>query len=98
MGSPNRPLTDEERELLQADLDLVHNEFIDIISEYRGIERGRVVELADGSSMPGVRALDANLVDELGGRAEATEFISTILETDSADISYCEYEGGFVLF
>jgi protease-4 len=98
IGSPNRPITEEERELLQADLDLVHNEFINIVTEYRDLDRDKVVALANGASMPGVRALDVELIDELGGREEATNALSKILEIDADDIKYCEYDKGFVLF
>jgi protease-4 len=98
IGNPNRPITDEERELLQADLDIIHNEFINIVSKYRGLDRDKIVALADGASMPGVRALEAELIDELGGRKEATSVLSKILEIDEEDIKYCEYDRGFILF
>ena len=97
-GSPNRPITDEERELLLTDLNIVHNEFIDIVSEYRDMDREKVSLLADGSTMPGVRALKAGLVDALGGRAEAQATFADILELDILDISFCEYESGFLPF
>ena len=98
IGSPDRPITEEERELLQSDLDIVHNEFIDIVTEYRGLDREKVEILANGSSMPGSRALDAELIDELGGREEATNILSKVLEIDTAEIKYCEYDKGFRLF
>tara|TARA_B100000508_G_scaffold140677_2_gene142797 strand:- start:49 stop:888 length:840 start_codon:yes stop_codon:yes gene_type:complete len=97
-GSPNRPITEEERELLETDLLVIHNEFIDIVSEYRGIERAEVEVLADGATMPGERALENNLIDSLGGRSEATGVLATILEKDPRDIVYCEYERGFLPF
>jgi protease-4 len=98
IGSPNRPITEEERARLEADLDIVHNEFIDIVARYRDLPREEVVALADGASMPGVTAEEVGLIDSLGGRSEATTVLAEILEIDEADISYCEYESPFVLF
>jgi len=97
-GSPNRPITDEERELLLADLQIVHDEFVDIVTEYRGLERGVVETLADGSSMPGARALEVGLVDSLGSRQEAKEAFATILEITASEIRFCEYQRGFLPF
>lgn len=98
IGSPNRPITDEERELLQADLELVHNAFVDIVSKYRDLPRESVEELADGASMPGARAINVGLVDELGGRAEARSVIASILQRDIADVHFCSYDGGLFPF
>lgn len=98
LGSPNRPITDEEKELLMEDLNIVHNYFVDLVSEYRGIERSVVAELADGSTMPGQKALEANLIDKLGNRAEAKESLSEILEIPEEEVIFCEYDSGFFLF
>jgi protease-4 len=53
IGDPNRAITEEERALLQADLQVVHDEFVDIVAKYRGLDRDKIATLADGSSMPG---------------------------------------------
>jgi len=98
VGSPDRAITDEEKALLQADLDIVHNLFIDLIALYRGLDRDAVVAVADGSTMLGVTAKEAKLVDGLGGRAEAKAILATTLEMDVKDIVFCEYDSGFFLF
>jgi protease-4 len=98
IGSPERPITDEERELLQSDLDIIHNEFIDIVTEYRELPRAEVVAAADGASMPGARALDANLIDALGNRPEATAALAGYTDQPIDDIIFCEYDQGFLLF
>ena len=98
IGSPERPITDEERELLQSDLDIIHNEFIDIVTEYRELPRAEVVAAADGASMPGARALDANLIDALGNRPEATAALAGYTDQPIEDITFCEYDRGFLLF
>ena len=98
IGSPNRPITDEERELLQSDLDIIHNEFIDLVTDYRGMERSEVEELATGASMPGRRALEVNLIDAIGGRSQAKAALAGYTEVALDDIEFCEYDAGFLLF
>jgi len=98
MGSPNRPITDEERERLEADLQMVHGEFVSLVANYREMDRSVVEGLADGSSMPGIRALEVGLIDELGGRTQAREGFAKILETDVSNIHLCEYKRGVLPF
>ncbi|MBP9842458.1 MAG: signal peptide peptidase SppA [Candidatus Pacebacteria bacterium] len=98
IGDPNRAITEEEKQLLLADLNIVHNEFVDMIAKYREIDRDKVAALADGSSMPGKRALENNLIDALGGREEARGFLATVLETDASSVHFCEYQRSLLPF
>jgi len=98
IGSPNRPITDEERELLQADLEIIHNEFIDIIAKYRELPRTEVELIADGASMPGRRALEADLIDAIGGRNQAQAAFAGFTEINLDDIEFCEYQTSFLPF
>jgi protease-4 len=97
-GSPNRAITERERDRFQEDLDLIHTEFVKLISEYRGIELERVEELADGSSMPGVRAIENNLVDSLGGLATAREVLASLIDKPVEETTICEYTPGLLAF
>lgn len=97
-GSPDRPITEEERELFQRDLDIVHNEFIDLIAKYRDKPREEVVLLADGSTMTGRRALENGLIDEVGGRAQAKTALSANLGMEESEIIFCEYKPNLQLF
>lgn len=74
-GSPLRDLTDEERELLQATLDNVHNQFVDAVLEGRQehLTREDVVALADGRIFSGQQALEHKLVDQLGNLPDAID-------------------------
>jgi len=67
IGSPFRRMGAEEREILQNVLDDVHNQFIEAVSEARGLEIGRVRRLADGRIFTGRQAMELGLVDDLGG-------------------------------
>lgn len=74
-GSPVRNLTDEERELLQATLDDVHNQFVDAVFEGRQehLTREAVVALADGRIFSGQQALGHKLIDQLGNLSDAVD-------------------------
>lgn len=90
-GDPNKPLSDEERALIQRDLDEVHKYFIEMVADYRSLPIEKVTELADGGTVTGVKAKEAGLVDAVGGRGEARKAFASILGIDEADVSFCEY-------
>jgi protease-4 len=97
-GTPNRPITEEERDRLQADLEIVHDEFVRIISDYRSMTIEAVEGIADGATVPGSRALEIGLVDSLGGRAEAKGVLAGITGQSPEEIVFCEYRSGFLPF
>ena len=97
-GNPNRPLTEREREKFQDDLDIIHQEFVKMVADYRGLEIEKVEELADGSSMPGVRALENNLVDSLGGIANARGVVSALTGKTVEETVICEYTANQLIF
>lgn len=66
IGSPVRPMTEEERALLQGLIDDVHAQFVDSIAAGRHLEVQKVRALADGRIFTGRQARDLGLVDELG--------------------------------
>jgi protease-4 len=71
LGSPLRPMTDEEKKLLQGVLDSVHDQFIRAVAEGRKLPVEKVRELADGRIFSGEQAKNLGLVDELGNLEEA---------------------------
>jgi protease IV len=66
-GHPLRPMTAEERAVLQAMVDDVLRQFVDAVARGRGMEPAQVRALADGRIYSGAQARDAGLVDVLGG-------------------------------
>jgi protease IV len=66
-----RPMTPDERALLQAVLDDMHDQFITAIAEGRSLGKERVRALADGRVYSGRMAKQLGLVDALGGLDEA---------------------------
>lgn len=71
MGSSTRPLSEEEREILQALVDETYEAFVKIVAEGREMPLEEVRALADGRIYSGQSAWDNGLVDELGGTLEA---------------------------
>jgi len=77
MGSPDRPLTAEERALLQRDLDIMHDNFIRTVAENRKLSIDTVRALADGSTMLGKMAKEKGLVDVLGTKDVVWQTLGT---------------------
>jgi protease-4 len=71
VGSPLRKMSDEERQLLQAVMDDVHQQFIQAVAEGRSMEVAEVQSLADGRIFTGRQAKAVKLVDELGDLDDA---------------------------
>ena len=81
-GSPFRDMTKEERELLQALIDDVHEQFVDAVSGSRTLDKEKVKEIADGRVFTGRQAVGLKLVDELGDLDHAAEVAATLAQLD----------------
>jgi protease-4 len=73
IGSPMRPMTAEERKLLEDLLENVHGQFIAAVSKGRGMPLEDVRKVADGRIYSGEQALELRLVDRLGGLRDAVD-------------------------
>jgi len=71
VGTSFRSMTQEERDLLQSVIDDTYNQFVDAVKEGRGLEREKILELADGRVFTGRQAKELGLVDELGDIEDA---------------------------
>jgi protease-4 len=67
IGNPDRPLTDAERRLLQGVIDDVYEQFLEAVSNGRGMDREKIRAYADGRIFSGSQAKGYGFVDELGG-------------------------------
>lgn len=72
-GNPFRKLTDADRELFETLIDDIYLQFITLTAERRGLELKAVRKVADGRILTGRAALEADLVDELGGLVSAAK-------------------------
>lgn len=73
--NPLEPLTDTARAATQTVLMDLYQQFVDLVVERRKLGRDKVLELADGRVFSGRAAKAADLVDEIGGEAEARSWL-----------------------
>jgi protease IV len=71
IGAANRPMTDEERALLQEIIDNVHRQFVDTVAQSRNLPREQVLKLADGRIFSGEQAVESGLADQFGNFTDA---------------------------
>jgi protease-4 len=67
IGNPGRPMTPEERAILQHMIDQFYGEFVKVVATRRPhLSEARVRELADGRVYTGIEAQQFGLVDRIG--------------------------------
>src|SRR5262249_7143530 len=64
--NPLRPMTDEERAILQGMVNSFFDQFVRVVATGRGLPEERVRVLADGRVYTGLDARKLGLVDEVG--------------------------------
>lgn len=77
LGSSTRPMTDEERGLLNALLAEMHEQFKTAVATARGLDPEVVESLADGGVLTGATAKAKGLVDDIGGLDTAIDWVAT---------------------
>ncbi|MEK7658843.1 MAG: signal peptide peptidase SppA [Patescibacteria group bacterium] len=75
-GDPDRPLTEEEKELLMRDVNLMQEAFIRNVATNRNLDIEKVKKLTDGSTMMGVAAKENGLIDEIGDANSAQSWLN----------------------
>lgn len=88
-GDPDKELTDEERELLMRDINKLHNIFVEMVAENRGLGIETVEKLADGSTVTGQDAKEAGLIDEIGDIEDVKQYLRDTLDIEPI---LCDYE------
>ena len=76
IGSPFRPMTKEDKAILQSVIDDMYSRFVDVVSAGRsraGLDRDAVLKLADGRIYTAGQAKEAGLVDSIGYLDDAIE-------------------------
>jgi protease IV len=74
--SPFRPTTEEGRAVIAGIVRDSFNWFVDIVAERRELPRSEAMRLADGRIFTGRQALNANLIDAIGGEDEAKAWLT----------------------
>lgn len=93
-GSPEKPLTEEEREKFEEELQQIHDEFVKVVAEGRDLPEEQVKTLANGATLVGERAKEAGLVDLIGGRKEVKEEFSKVLGLNTDEVILCKTSNG----
>ena len=81
MQTISRPQSPEELKIQQDYVDTLYDRFMTIVAEGRDITKNRVSQVSQGRVWTGEEAIQANLVDELGGLERAIA-----LAAESAEI------------
>ncbi|HTN43847.1 MAG TPA: signal peptide peptidase SppA [Nitrospiria bacterium] len=78
MGSPLRPMTEEERRLFQGIIDQMYDRFVSVVAAGRkGMTVDQVRKAADGRVYTAQQALDLGLVDGIGYLDDAIQLAKT---------------------
>jgi len=75
IGSENRPMTADEKDLLQKLIGNVYEQFLRAVAAGRHLPVETIRPIADGRILTGEQAFDAKLVDKLGGLDVALDLI-----------------------
>jgi protease-4 len=72
-GSPVRPMTDQDKAMLQDVIDNAHSQFVKAVAEGRRLPVDEIRKIADGRIFTGEQALALKLVDRIGTLQDAIE-------------------------
>mgnify|MGYP000205975873 CR=1 FL=1 len=75
--SPFKPASPEALAVIGGIVRDTYDWFVDIVAERRNLERSDALVLADGRIFTGRQALDAKLIDEIGGEEQALDWLAT---------------------
>jgi len=87
MGNPDVPLTPAEKALLQRDLNITMQNFIDTVAQNRNLSVASVTAIANGSSMLGKMALQDGLIDKIGNIYDVESYLKGKI---GSDVTLCE--------
>jgi len=93
MLSPFREPTKEEKEIFQKILDDLHMIFVEEVAQNRNMSIEEVEKLATGEIFIGTQAEKLNLVDYVGTKQDAVEFIEKKLNISAQLVEYKKKKG-----
>ena len=82
VGSENRPMTPEERDLMQNLVNNVYEQFLKAVADGRKLPVDKVRPYADGRVLSGQQAQEVGLVDKLGGVDVALDTVKELAKLD----------------
>jgi protease-4 len=94
LGNPGRPMTPEERAILQGMVNSFYDQFVHVVADGRHLPEKEVRALADGRVYTGLDAQKAGLVDEIGYLEDAVQTAMALAGIkDARIIAYDRSEG-----
>jgi protease-4 len=72
--SESKTLSEAERAIIQKGVDFIYGRFTDKVVNYRGIDRAKIPEVAEGRVFTGSQAGKNRLIDNVGGMLSAIKF------------------------
>ena len=99
IGASNRPLSEDERTIMQDLIDNVYNQFVRDIAAERSMPEETIFGLADGRVYTGEQALELGLIDNLGNFTDAITIAADLggLDTKDPELIYPRVERKFSL-
>ena len=98
IGSPYRPMTEEERQYLQKMIDSMYMDFVKWVAEHRNLTINETLKIADGKIYTGEDAVKIGLVDEVGTEEDALnklEELANVSEPTIVEYGLEEHKGLF---
>lgn len=90
--SPYRPISEEEKELIQGITDEMFARFKDVVSNGRNLTPQQLEAVADGSIFTAATAKDMGLVDQIGYFEDATAAAITAVAVSPKDVAVVRYD------
>ncbi|ELY0448757.1 signal peptide peptidase SppA [Listeria innocua] len=88
--SGTRPMTDDEKKIMQSMIDDSYNEFVKVVATGRGMSEEQVRKIADGRIYDGRQAKENGLIDAFGYQEDALEALKK--EKDLKDATVIQYD------
>lgn len=86
--STNKKLSEEEMSMIQGEVDMIYDDFLDRVATGRGMTKEQVNVIARGRVWTGRDALRIGLVDKLGGLNDAIAYASKTAKLKSTKVLY----------
>jgi protease-4 len=87
MASPLHDLSADERQVLQAVVDDLYEQFLEVVSQGRqDLSEQKIRELADGRIYTAKQALEEGLIDRIGYLADGIEWAREMAGVDKAKV------------
>jgi protease-4 len=98
IGSPYRPMTDEEKEYLQKMINSMYIDFVEWVAEHRNLTINETLKIADGKIYTGEDAVKVGLVDEIGTEEDALNKLEELANVSEPTIVEYGLESDTQLF